>query len=128
MKLLLPFCRRLRADCGHNSDLPQRMAYLGSARRDRTAHFRRPYSLPLASRPLAISGNGNAGVYGGWEYDVTGIQANSWYRFTAYYRSIGVHHESLAIVPRVDWKTADNQRAGRPDYPYQLCVRAIGIK
>jgi predicted amidohydrolase len=68
---------------------------------------------------LAVSGNGNAGVYGGWEYDVPGIHANTWYRFTAYYRAIGVPHESLEIVPRVDWKTAASKRAGRADYPYK---------
>ncbi len=68
---------------------------------------------------LAVSGNGNAGEHGGWEYDVSGIEPNSWYRFTAYYRSMGVHHESLEILPRVDWKTATDKRTGRPDYPYK---------
>jgi predicted amidohydrolase len=68
---------------------------------------------------LAISGNGNAGEHGGWEYDVAGIHANGWYRFTAYYRASGVPHESLEILPRVDWKTATNKRTGRADYPYK---------
>src|SRR5580692_7273650 len=54
---------------------------------------------------LAISGNGNAGEHGGWEYSVPGIEAGAWYRFTAYYRCTGVLHESLEILPRVDWKT-----------------------
>ncbi len=68
---------------------------------------------------LAITGNGNAGEHGGWEYDVAGIEPHGWYRFTAYYRTIGVPHESLQILPRVDWKTSTNKRAGRADYPYK---------
>lgn len=78
-----------------------------------TVHYR--------TRPgaLAISGNGNAGEHGGWEYDVPGIESGVWYRFTAYYRSVGVQHESVEILPRVDWKTSTDKRAGRPDYPYK---------
>jgi predicted amidohydrolase len=68
---------------------------------------------------LAISGNGNAGEHGGWEYAVAGIEANSWYRFTAYYRCTGVPHESLQVLPRVDWKSSAGKRTGRPDYPYR---------
>ena len=68
---------------------------------------------------LAISGNGNAGEYGGWEYDAGGIESRAWYRFTAYYRCTGVPHESLQILPRVDWRSGASKRAGRPDYPYK---------
>jgi predicted amidohydrolase len=68
---------------------------------------------------LAISGNGNAGEHGGWVYDVGGIESGAWYRFTAYYRCAGVPHESLQILPRVDWKTAADKRAGRAEYPYK---------
>jgi predicted amidohydrolase len=66
---------------------------------------------------LAITGNGSAGEHGGWEYDVNGIESGAWYRFTAYYKCIGVPHESLQILPRVDWKSS-TKRTGRPDYPY----------
>jgi len=68
---------------------------------------------------LAISGNGNAGVHGGWEFAVADIESGAWYRFTAYYRAMGVPHESLQILPRVDWKSGANKRAGRVDYPYK---------
>ena len=68
---------------------------------------------------LAVSGNGNAGEHGGWEYDIHDITPNRWYRFTAYYQTVGVAHESLEIMPRVDWKTAANKSTGRPDYPYK---------
>ena len=78
-------------------------------------------SIHYRTRPgaLAISGNGNSGEHGGWEYDVPGIESGAWYRFTAYYRAIGVPHESLQILPRVEWKSGAGKRAGRPDYPYQ---------
>src|ERR1700730_18250101 len=52
---------------------------------------------------LAISGNGNAGEHGGWFSDLGGTDSGFWYRFTAYYRCTGVPHESLQILPRVDW-------------------------
>ena len=42
-------------------------------------------SVHYRTRPgsLTISGNGNSGVHGGWEYPVTGVEAGAWYRFTA---------------------------------------------
>src|SRR5579871_6174666 len=78
-------------------------------------------SVHYRTRPgaLVVTGNGNAGEHGGWEYDMTGIEPGAWYRFTAYYRSTGVPHESLEILPRVDWKTSAGKRAGRADYPYK---------
>jgi predicted amidohydrolase len=76
-------------------------------------HFRtRPASL-------AISGNGNAAVCGGWERAVDGVEPGAWYRFAAWYRSSGVPHESLQVFPRVDWTTAEGKRAGPPDYVYR---------
>jgi predicted amidohydrolase len=73
------------------------------------------------SRPgsLAISGNGNAAVCGGFEYAVAGVQPGTWYRFTAYYRAAGVPYESLQVFPRIDWQAAQGRRAGRPDYVYK---------
>ena len=79
---------------------------------------------------LAISGNSNAAAYGGWEYLAPGISAGKWYRFAAYYRAEGLEDESLQVVARLDWRTADGKVAGRPDYPYEIvrdgewtCVR-----
>lgn len=73
------------------------------------------------SRPasLAVSGNGNAAAYGGWERAVPGIGGGEWFRFTAYYRSTGIAHESLQILSRIDWRTATGTRAGEPDFPYK---------
>jgi predicted amidohydrolase len=69
---------------------------------------------------LAISGNSNAAEYGGWEYLAPGIAAGKWYRFAAYYRAEGLQDEALRVVARLDWRTADGEIAGRPDYPYAI--------
>ena len=73
---------------------------------------------------LATSGNSNAAAYGGWEYTAPGISAGKWYRFTGYYRAEGVTDENLQIVSRIDWRTADGKRAGRPDYAYAVTREA----
>jgi predicted amidohydrolase len=65
---------------------------------------------------LAISGNSNPAVFGGWEGKVEGIRPGEWYRFTAWYRAEAVLHEPLQVVSRLDWARADGRRAGPPDY------------
>jgi predicted amidohydrolase len=79
---------------------------------DAVHYRRRPGSL-------AISGNGNAAEHGGWEYAVAGVEAGAWYRFTAYYRTTGVPHESLQILPRIDWRAAQGRRTGHTDFVYK---------
>jgi len=69
---------------------------------------------------LAISGASNASEYGGWEFQVSGVNPGKWYRFTAYYRAEGVEYESQRVVSRLDWGAANGRRAGQPDYPYQV--------
>lgn len=69
---------------------------------------------------LAISGKSNAAEYGGWSYVAAGVVAGNWYRFAAYYHSEGLQDEALQVVARLDWQTAGNKRAGRPDYPYNV--------
>lgn len=69
---------------------------------------------------LAICGSSNSAEYGGWEYLAPGITAGHWYRFIAYYRSVGLQDEALQVVARLDWRTADGKGAGRPDYPYAV--------
>lgn len=69
---------------------------------------------------LAISGNSNAAVYGGWEYRAQQIEAGRWYRLTAYYRAEGLQDERLQVVARLDWAQADGKRAGQPDYGYRV--------
>jgi len=68
---------------------------------------------------LMVSGNSNAAVHGGWEYNAGNIKPGTWYRFTAYYRSQGVATPNWQIVPRLDWKDAAGKRAGVPDYVYK---------
>jgi len=67
---------------------------------------------------LAISGDSNSAEYGGWERTVSGIEVGRWYRFTACYRATGLDYEPWQVVARLNWKTAEGQRAGRPEYPH----------
>lgn len=68
---------------------------------------------------LAISGNGNAASFGGWEHPHTGVQPGAWYRFTAYYQCAGVPYESMQLLARIDWRTSDGARAWPPEYVYR---------
>lgn len=68
---------------------------------------------------LAISGNSNVAEHGGWEYLAAGVEAGSWYRFVAHYRTEAVPSESWQVVARLDWRTTGNRRAGQPDYVYK---------
>jgi predicted amidohydrolase len=65
---------------------------------------------------LALAGDGKAGVSGGWEKKVVGIEAGAWYRLTVESRSAGIDFERQRIVARLDWQSAKNERAGQPDY------------
>ena len=67
---------------------------------------------------LAISGNGNAAAYGGWEHTVRGVEAGKWYRLAAYYQATGLKYEPLQVVARLDWVGVDGKRVGQPDYAY----------
>ena len=69
---------------------------------------------------LAISGNGNAAAYGGWECTVKGVEASKWYHFSAYYQAEGLSYEPLQVVARLDWETPEGKGAGRPEYPYTI--------
>ena len=68
---------------------------------------------------LAVSGNGNAGAFGGWQRTLNGIEPAAWYRFTLYYRSNGVNSENWQILPRLDWRQANGRRAGEVDIAYR---------
>ncbi|MDX1979142.1 MAG: carbon-nitrogen hydrolase family protein [Bryobacteraceae bacterium] len=88
----------------------------------RPATAPRAYLDPLVSRgqgaSLAVSGNSNAIAHGGWEQTVSGLKADTWYRFTAWFRHQGVQHPVWQIVPKLDWRNAAGKRAGQPDYVY----------
>jgi predicted amidohydrolase len=68
---------------------------------------------------LALSGNSNAAVFGGWQCDSPAVQSGKWYRLVAYYRTEGAIHDQLQIVPRLDWRRADGRRAGQPEYAFR---------
>jgi predicted amidohydrolase len=71
---------------------------------------------------LALSGNSNPAVFGGWECQVDGVEPGKWYRLTAYYRAEGVRYEPLQVVPRLDWARAGGKRAGQPEYGWRTSV------
>lgn len=73
---------------------------------------------------LAISGDSNSAEYGGWERIIAGIEPGKWYRFEAYYRATGLDYEPWQVVARLNWRTEDGKRAGRPDYPYRTAREA----
>jgi len=69
---------------------------------------------------LAISGESNALVYGGWHYAIPNVEGGKWDRFAAYYRTEGVPNEPLQVIARLWWTRADGKRSGAPDYPYAV--------
>jgi len=69
---------------------------------------------------LAISGNGNAAAYGGWECNIKGVEVSKWYRFSAYYQAEGLSYEPLQVVARLAWETPEGKGAGRPEYPFVI--------
>jgi predicted amidohydrolase len=84
---------------------------------DRT-HYR------TARGSLAIAGNGNPAEHGGWEYTVTGVEPGKWYRFVAWYKAQGLTYEPVQAFAKLKWMTADDKRAGSPDFPYAVSPEA----
>ncbi|MBI4875187.1 MAG: carbon-nitrogen hydrolase family protein [Acidobacteria bacterium] len=80
----------------------------------------RGYLDPTRSRAkpasLALSGNSNPAVCGGWQRAVSGVEPGRWYRLTAYYRAEGSQYDALQVLARLDWTTTQGRRAGQPDY------------
>ncbi len=79
-----------------------------------------PMRFRSGAGSLAISGASNAAEYGGWHRLVPGVEPGRWYRLTAYYQADGITDEALRILARLDWQTAANERAGKPDYAYRV--------
>jgi predicted amidohydrolase len=69
---------------------------------------------------LALSGDSNAAVFGGWQRSLDGIEAGKWYRFRAVYRADGLDYAPKEVVVRLDWSRPDGKRAGQPDYPWSV--------
>ncbi len=68
---------------------------------------------------LAISGDSNAGVCGGWERLIEGVEPGKWYRLTAHYRAEGITEAHRQIIARLEWRSAAGKRAGQPEYAYR---------
>jgi predicted amidohydrolase len=69
---------------------------------------------------LAVSGDSNPAVCGGWERDVAGVAAREWYRLVAHYRVEGAVYEPAQVLVRLDWRDAAGQRVGQPDYASEV--------
>lgn len=65
---------------------------------------------------LRIDGTSNAAAYGGWRKRITGIVPGAHYSFRSYYRAERIPAENWQVVALLDWKRADGERAGQPDY------------
>ena len=68
---------------------------------------------------LALSGNSNPAVFGGWQRTLAGIEAGRWYRFAAWYRTEGLPHEQFQVLARLDWAGSSGNRAGKPEYVWR---------
>ena len=66
---------------------------------------------------LAISGESNALVYGGWHYAIPNVEGGKWYRFAAYYRTEGVPNEPLQVIARLWWTRRGRQTVGCAGLP-----------
>lgn len=79
----------------------------------------RTFVDPAVSRggrgSLGVSGDGNIGVFGGWQRTLTGIKAGAWYRFVAHYRAAGVTSENWQIVPDLYWQKPGGTQIGNDD-------------
>jgi predicted amidohydrolase len=77
---------------------------------------------------LAVSGNSNIAVHGGWEQVVRDVKPLGWYRFSAYYRTQGVSDPVWQVLPRLDWRDAAGKRTGQPEYVHQTRVEGEWTK
>ena len=68
---------------------------------------------------LAVAGQSNAAVFGGWERALPGVHPGAWYRFRATRRSEGLDDPARQVVERLDWIDAAGKRVGQPEYPWE---------
>lgn len=73
---------------------------------------------------LAISGDGKAAAFGGWEYEVRGLDAAKWYHFAACYRARGLTNEPVQVFAKLAWVTTVAGRSAPPDYPFVATPQA----
>jgi predicted amidohydrolase len=69
---------------------------------------------------LALSGNSNPAVCGGWQRAAGGVEPGRWYRLRAHYRTEGPQYDPLQVVARLDWSDAQGRRVGQPDYGWRV--------
>src|SRR5436305_15073537 len=59
---------------------------------------------------LAVAGDSNPAVYGGWQRNTQGIEGGKWYRFHASYRAEGLDYAAKEVQPRLDWMDSKGER------------------
>lgn len=68
---------------------------------------------------LILRGAGNPAAAGGWQQTHPGVRPGQWYHLAATYEPrTGIDLPPRQVVARIDWRTADNRRAGQPEYAY----------
>ncbi len=73
-----------------------------------------------AGDDLVLEGGGNPAVFGGWERTYADVKPGEWYRFEVRYQCSGLDYEPLQAPVRLDWRKANNERAGQPDYGWRV--------
>jgi predicted amidohydrolase len=69
---------------------------------------------------LILRGAGNPAAAGGWQRTHPGIRPGQWYRLTATYEPrAGIALPQRQVVARIDWRSAEDRRAGQPEYAWQ---------
>ena len=119
---LLPFCLAAQPPLFHQSGFAPADAASGSPWKlwaPRPEIAPRGYFEDSGWGALALSGDSNPAVFGGWERIVQSIEPEHWYAFQARYRAQGLDYAPRQVVARLDWLDSAGKRAGQPDYPWQ---------
>jgi hypothetical protein len=85
----------------------------------------RPEIAPRSSRnaqteELVLEGGGNPAVFGRWQRPYGGIRGGQWHRSQVRHQATGLGFEPLQAPVRLDWTAANGERAGQPDYAWQV--------
>ncbi|HLA40885.1 MAG TPA: carbon-nitrogen hydrolase family protein, partial [Candidatus Glassbacteria bacterium] len=65
---------------------------------------------------LVINGASNNSAHGCWQKKIVGIKPGAWYRVEAWFLANGVPYLRQQVLSRLDWHTAEDGRAGQPEY------------
>ena len=66
---------------------------------------------------LRIETRSNPSAFGYWQTKITNVVGGRTYRFSAWYRAVGVPFERRCVSARLEWLDADGKGVRPPDYP-----------